>query len=142
MPRALLTPPRWPAVRRPGASFAALELAAAALLFPPRFAIMAVAEVLAYMACWVATAGHDPALPLANWRRRLVQRVVVPCCRVVLATVGVWSVRVRGAPDPAAKVVVCNHVCLLDGFVMVACLGAPSFVARREGLVEHHACRL
>ena len=27
-----------------------------------------------------------------------------------------------------------NHVCLLDGFVLVATLGAPSFVARLEGL--------
>ena len=111
-----------------------LELAAAALLFPPRFVVMAVAEVLAYLACWIATIGHDPAMPLASWRRQLVQSVVVPCCRVVLATVGIWSVRIHGTPDPTAKLVVCNHVCMLDGFVLVACLGAPSFVARREGL--------
>lgn len=111
-----------------------LELAAAALLFPPRFAIMAVVEVLAYLACWIATTGHNSAVPLVSWRRQLVQNAVVPCCRVVLATVGVWSVRINGKPDPAAKLVVCNHTCLLDGFVLVAYLEAPSFVARREGL--------
>ena len=111
-----------------------LELVTAVLLFPPRFAVMAVAEVLAYLACCIAITGHDPAVPLVPWRRQLVRHVVVPCCRVVLATIGIWSVRIEGVPDPAAKLVVCNHVCLLDGFVLVATLGAPSFVARLEGL--------
>ena len=41
-----------------------LELVAAVLLFPPRFAVMAVAEVLAYLVCSIATTGHDPAVPL------------------------------------------------------------------------------
>ena len=111
-----------------------LELVVAVLLFPPRFAVMAVAEVLAFLACFIATTGHDPAVPLVPWRRQLVRNVVVPCCRVVLATIGIWSVRIDGLPDPTAKLVVCNHVCLLDGFVLVATLGAPSFVARLEGL--------
>ena len=35
-----------------------LELVAAVLLFPPRFAVMAVAEVLAYLVCSIATTGH------------------------------------------------------------------------------------
>jgi 1-acyl-sn-glycerol-3-phosphate acyltransferase len=111
-----------------------LELVAAVLLFPPRFAVMAVAEVLAYLVCSIATTGHDPAVPLVPWRRQLMRNVVVPCCHVVLATIGIWSVRIDGMPDPSAKLVVCNHVCLLDGFVLVATLGAPSFVARLEGL--------
>jgi len=111
-----------------------LELVAAVLLFPPRFAVMAVAEVLAYLVCSIATIGHDPAVPLVPWRRQLMRNVVVPCCHVVLATIGIWSVRIDGMPDPSAKLVVCNHVCLLDGFVLVATLGAPSFVARLEGL--------
>jgi len=48
-----------------------LELVAAVLLFPPRFAVMAVAEVLAYLVCSIATTGHDPAVPLVPWRRQL-----------------------------------------------------------------------
>ena len=79
-----------------------LELVAAVLLFPPRFAVMAVAEVLAYLVCSIATIGHDPAVPLVPWRRQLMRNVVVPCCHVVLATIGIWSVRIDGMPDPAA----------------------------------------
>ena len=79
-----------------------LELVAAVLLFPPRFAVMAVAEVLAYLVCSIATTGHDPAVPLVPWRRQLMRNVVVPCCHVVLATIGIWSVRIDGMPDPAA----------------------------------------
>ena len=82
-----------------------LELVAAVLLFPPRFAVMAVAEVLAYLVCSIATTGHDPAVPLVPWRRQLMRNVVVPCCHVVLATIGTWSVRIDGMPDPAAKAV-------------------------------------
>eukprot|EP00964_Phaeocystis_antarctica_P069067 scaffold41892_cov78-Phaeocystis_antarctica.AAC.1 len=51
-------------------------------------------------------------------RSQLVRNVVVLCCRIVLATIGIWSVRIDGLPDPTAKLVVCNHVCLLDGFVL------------------------
>jgi len=32
-----------------------------------------------------------------------MRNVVVPCCHVVLATIGIWSVRIDGMPDPAAK---------------------------------------
>jgi hypothetical protein len=90
-----------------------LELVAAVLLFPPRFAVMAVAEVLAYLVCSIATIGHDPAVPLVPWRRQLMRNVVVPCCHVVLATIGIWSVRIDGMPDPAAEAVFLTNVPVL-----------------------------
>ena len=58
-----------------------LELVAAVLLFPPRFAVMAVAEVLAYLVCSIATIGHDPAVPLVPWRS---QAAHAECRRAVL----------------------------------------------------------
>ena len=62
------------------------EAALALLLFPPRFVIMFAAELLAFTACIIA--GFGAELPLAPWRRALVQAVVPACSRVVLATVG------------------------------------------------------
>ena len=110
------------------------EAALALLLFPPRFVIMFAAELLAFTACIIA--GFGAELPLAPWRRALVQAVVPACSRVVLATVGIHRVRCVGQMDPTVQCFVPNHQCILDGFVLVACLQAPSFVARMEGLAN------
>lgn len=104
------------------------------MLVPPRLLLMTLAEVLAFLACWAATAGQALGAPLPHARRRLVELVVPPCCRAVLLSVGFWRIRTSGQ-KPGCPLCVANHVSIVDGFVLYWLLGpGVSFVARSEDL--------
>ena len=117
-----------------------LDLLVGLALFPLRFLLMGVAEVVAYAACAIACCGTvrggtDGALPLSSWRRILVRLVVPPCTRVLLWTAGFLYIRVTGQHiNPGTVLFVSNHSSMIDGILCVYLLGAPAFVAKSEGL--------
>lgn len=103
------------------------------MLLPVRIVAQTLAELVAFLACFLVGTLSSDAIPQPRLLRAVVRAVVPPACRVVLWSVGMWHVRVRGT-RAHTQLVVSNHVSILDGFVLTAVLGAPAFVAREEGL--------
>lgn len=125
---------------RGGVAAAALRTAVGLSLFVPRFIVMTVAEVGAFVACvlvgWLARV--QPGSPLPRPLRLVVRWTVAPLARVLLLSVGFWRIRTVGAErfSQRTRLVVSNHASIFDGFVLTALCGAPSFLARTEGLAR------
>ena len=108
-----------------------------ALLLIPGLILMTAAELIAFVACagaCVVAVRLPREQPLPTVLRSVVSLAVPPCCRVLLFSVGFWCIRVRGKRDSSVRLVISNHACICDGFVLTAVLSAPSFLARSEGL--------
>ena len=114
------------------------EVAAAALLVPPRVALC-LALAAAIMPLSVALLVlHATVLP-ERWRRRARVRslVVLPVrllCRIALLGAGFWRIPTRGACQPGrggAHIVVANHCSVGDVLWAVYAL-APAFLAKAE----------
>ena len=107
-----------------------------AALFLPRLLLMTAVELIAFAVCMAVgiLPRSDPSKPLHPVLQAVVRTVVPPCCRLLVLSVSFWSVSVRGQPAAGTRLFVANHVSIVDGFLLTAVLGAPSFVARSEGL--------
>jgi 1-acyl-sn-glycerol-3-phosphate acyltransferase len=121
-------------------------------LFLPRVLLLTAAELIAFVVCvvvgWlskkkIASAAAPESQsqtppPLSPSLHSVVRWTVGPMCRVLLLAVGFWHIRIRGRRAPASEVrlLVSNHVCIFDGFILTALCGVPSFLARTEGLAQ------
>eukprot|EP00750_Incisomonas_marina_P016691 INCI19284.2.p1 GENE.INCI19284.2~~INCI19284.2.p1 ORF type:complete len:297 (+),score=18.03 INCI19284.2:124-891(+) len=101
---------------------------------------MTVAEIGAFVACvlvgWLARV--QPGSPLPRPLRQVVRWTVAPLARLLLLSVGFWRIRTVGPEKfcQSTRLVVSNHASIFDGFVLTALCGAPSFLARTEGLAR------
>ena len=76
---------------------------------------------------------------MPRWRR-VVGAPVMWCVRAVLAGMGFWRVEVAGAVDPAARVVVCNHLSMIEPLALLIATGGATPVtasSRRDDLELH-----
>ncbi|XXQ36907.1 EF-hand domain-containing protein [Plasmodiophora brassicae] len=78
--------------------------------------------------------GHDArgaTLPMPVWRRNILSATARAMSHCILFCFGVYRVKVIGRPDRRCKIIVSNHVSVLDGFALtsqVACMA----VAKQE----------
>lgn len=68
---------------------------------------------------------------MPRWRRA-VGAPVMWCVRAVLAGMGFWRVEVAGAVDPAARVVVCNHLSMIEPLALLIATGGATPVTASD----------
>ena len=69
--------------------------------------------------------------PLPQWRYRLLKLGSAIWVRGLLVAIGVWKLDIHGERDPNTRVLVANHITLVDGIVLQV-LETPMFVAKAE----------
>eukprot|EP00929_Paragymnodinium_shiwhaense_P109323 TRINITY_DN75732_c0_g1_i1.p1 TRINITY_DN75732_c0_g1~~TRINITY_DN75732_c0_g1_i1.p1 ORF type:complete len:284 (+),score=21.48 TRINITY_DN75732_c0_g1_i1:86-853(+) len=101
------------------------ETALALAIFPLRYGLITVAELVAFASCLTFDA-ESPTL----------RKIIAKMARVLIWGAGFLHIRTHGIRDDKAKLFVCNHASYMDGFLVTALLNAPSFVAKKEGMAS------